>query len=228
MEKKLQRGYGKKMKMPSSLSGFLLAVIILPVPYVSQVPDGVWELPWSEACEEASVTMVEGYYSKNDSIWVDDSKRRMETMIAWENSALKKNQDTDAKEIKRLIDHEGSFRTTIKRNPSLKEITRELDKKRPVIILINMFKMYGETPLGDSYHVAVLTGYDDEKKEFTMNDPGRERKSYSYDSVMNALHDFNAKSKEANGTPTVLFTAPRGFDFGQFLKNIIDFVTSRL
>jgi hypothetical protein len=200
--------------------------IELSVPYVAQVSDGNWVAPWDEACEEASIAMIDGFYAKRDQIPVDEAKRTMQEIIDWENATFKNYQDTNAEETKRVIKENASFNSTIKRNPRLEDIKAQLAEGRPVIILIDMYAFYQETPLGDSYHVAVLTGYDDEGKEFIVNDPGRERKRYSYDVVMNALHDFNADSKEGDGTPTVLFTSPNGFRFGDFLQKLLAAVRS--
>lgn len=179
----------------------------LNVPYISQVPDGQWVAPWDEACEEAAISMVEAYYRGEDSISPAVSKNDMLDMFAWENQVLKKNFDTDATETLKLIQSQTTFLASIKRNPSLQEIKREIAAGHPVIFLHNMYQLYGEQDLGDSYHVSVITGYDDAKSQFTIHDPARESKQYSYDALMNSLHDFNPQSREADGPPTVLFTS---------------------
>ena len=93
-------------------------------------------------------------------------------------------------------------------NPTVEDIKAELDAQHPVIFLVNMYTLYQERDLKDSYHVGVISGYDDEKKEFILQDPARSQKRYSYDRVMSALHDYQLDTKEADGTPTVIFTAP--------------------
>lgn len=178
----------------------------LSVPPVSQVPDGLWTAPWDEACEEASVTMLNGFYQKKTSISKATSKREMQAMITWENATFKENRDTNATQILQLIDTFGTFDASIQRNPSLQELKHELDQQQPVIALVDLYKFYNERPKGDSYHVFVVVGYDDQKNEFIVNDPGRDMRRYSYERIMNALHDYNAQSKEATGEPTVLFT----------------------
>mgnify|MGYP001609889981 FL=1 len=36
--------------------------VVFDIPYVNEAPLGVFAGPWKNACEEASITMVEGYY----------------------------------------------------------------------------------------------------------------------------------------------------------------------
>ncbi len=192
------------------------------VPYVSQVPDGAWVAPWDEACEEASITMINGFYQKRKMIPVKTSKQDMQKIIDWEKATFNNYQDTTAEETQQVADQFGVFTTEIKRNPTLEDIKKELDAQHPVIALVDMYKLYNERPAGDSYHVFVIVGYDDVKKEFMVNDPGRSAKAYSYDRILNALHDYNPQSKEADGQPTALFTSPKG-STGGFFSSIINF-----
>ncbi|MBP7134206.1 C39 family peptidase [Patescibacteria group bacterium] len=197
---------------------------LIPVPYVSQIPTGAWVLPWSQACEEASAAMVEGFYARKKSIPVSESVARMKEIFDWEKDHFPSIEDTDAVQTKRFIDELPlAFKTTIKRNPTLKEIQRELDKDQPVIALVNMYTLYQASIKRDSYHVLVITGYDDKKKQFIFQDPARSyEKTHSYDITMSALHDYNAKSKEGDGVPTVLFTTPPPPTKESFIKRLID------
>ncbi len=180
----------------------------LPVPYLSQVLDGAWVSPWDEACEEATITMIQGYYNNQSAIDVNDARPHMQEFIDWEMKTFKKNNDTTAAETLRLINEMTDMRVSIKLDPTINDIKRELSKNRPVIAFLNMYKLYGEPNLGDSFHVLVITGYDEANLQFIVNDPARTAKRYDQTVFMNALHDFNPKSKEADGIPTVIFTAP--------------------
>lgn len=195
----------------------------LSVPYVSQVPDGAWVAPWDEACEEASTAMLNGFYERKKSLSKETSKKLMQRMIDWEKETFQNYQDTTAEETTQLIQEFGSFTSEVVRNPSLESIKVELDAQRPVIALVNMYTLYQEQPLGDSYHVLVLVGYDDVAKEFFVNDPAREQRRYPYERVMDALHDYNKTSKEADGEPTVLFTAPRQGAIQSAFSQLIQF-----
>lgn len=180
----------------------------LAVPYVSQVPDGKWVAPWDEACEESSILMIDRFYAQEDSLVVPETKKPLQEMIDWEKVTFSNYEDTDAEQTVQLIEAKASFQARIERNPTLEEIKRELDAKHPVMAFVNMYQLYKETDLGDSFHVFVINGYDDATQEFIVQDPARSWKRYSYERVLNALHDYNPLSKEGDGTPTVLFTSP--------------------
>lgn len=183
--------------------------VILDVPYVPQVSDGKWVSPWDEACEEASITMIDGFYNGEERIAIADAKNNMEAMFLWENEAFGLKDDTTAEQTKQLIETHSNFDATIKRNPSIEDIREELRDRRPVIAFVNMYELYQEKNLGDSFHVFVIIGYDDTKQEFIIHDPARSAQRYSYDVLMKSLHDFNPATKEANGEPTVIFTTTR-------------------
>lgn len=197
----------------------------LPVPYVPQAIEGRWVAPWDEACEEASLLMVEGYYAKNIVVDEQAAKTKMQSMIDWEMVVFNKFDDTDADETLRLINEHAGFEAKIVRNPTIESIQQELDAGRPVIAMVDMYDLYAERDLGDSFHVLVINGYDDEKKEFIVRDPAREKRRYGYGRLMGALHDFDSITREASGVPTVLFTAPPEPDFSlsDLLKKISNF-----
>jgi hypothetical protein len=58
-----------------------------------------------------------------------------------------------------------------------------------------------------------VVGYDDAGKEFIVNDPGDrvsgKNHRYGYDLFMKTLHDFDFKTKKANGPARVIFTYPK-------------------
>lgn len=180
----------------------------LSVPYASQAPYGEWKEPWDEACEETSAVMIDAYYKNVERLETEGVKKTVQNMIDWEKSQQLPTEDTNAEQTVQLINSTTDFEAEIKTNPTVEEIKEELTSNRPVIALINMYEFYQEASQGDSYHVLVITGYDDKKGVFIVNDPARSKKEYRYDILLKALHDFNPESKEADGPPTILFTKP--------------------
>lgn len=180
--------------------------LVLEVPYAAQAPYGEWKEPWDEACEETSVTMVKAYYNNKSSLTADEIAASVQEMIRWEEEQNMPTEDTNALETVRLIESNTSLKATIKIEPSIDDIKQELRENRPVIALVDLYALYEEKPLSDSYHVLVIKGYDDKKGVFIVNDPARSQEEYRYQTLMNSLHDFNKESKEADGIPTVLFT----------------------
>lgn len=180
----------------------------LQVPYLSQAPDGNWTLPWSEACEEASLLMAQAFYRNEHGIDKARAKQAMQTMFAWEDRTFQKNTDTNAEEIERLGEEHTDLELIIKRHPNIDDLRAELNAGHPVIALVNMYTLYQEPAGKDSYHVIVLTGYDANMQEFLINDPARESfRRVPAARLAQALHDYSAESKEADGVPTVLFTS---------------------
>lgn len=194
------------------------AKVSLPVPFYWEIPDGVWVAPWSGACEEASIVAVEGYYLKKPKATVKkvEAKNTMQPLFAIENRIFGYNSDTNAAETAKLINDYTSFDAVVKENPTLDEIKNELIAGRPVI---TMHYGYGlQNPRhrfrqgGSSYHVMSIVGFDDQKKEFIVNDSelsdGIDLR-YKYDIILSTLHDFDHKTKKANGPARVVFTMPK-------------------
>ncbi len=194
------------------------STVRLAVPHIWEIPDGKWVPPWSGACEEVSAVMVERFYLHDKTLQLTptQTKKIVGPLFPWENKTFGSNIDTDATRTARLINDFSSAEATIVWEPTLDAIKAELRAGRPVI---SMHYGYGmQNPRhrfrqgSSSYHVVVLAGYDDTKKEFLVNDSefkdGRHNR-YSYDIIMNSLHDFDHKTKKANGKPVALFTSPK-------------------
>lgn len=182
--------------------------VSLTVPYVSQVPDGKWIDPWDESCEEASTVMIDRFYQGYSRFPTVDAKRDMQQMIDWEKEHFELYTDINAEETVRLINEHTRFRATIQRFPLVEDIKSALRDGRPVMAFVNMFELYRERNLGDSFHIIVVIGFDDVKKEFIVHDPARKEQRYPYTILMNALHDYQKTTREGDGDPTVIFTQP--------------------
>ncbi len=185
--------------------------IELSVPYLSQVPDGIWVNPWANACEEASILMVNAYYEKTE-IKNTEAKQAMQAMFAWENENFGKNFDTTAEETGLLVAAKANFSTEIKNYPTLDEIKDQLRNNRPVIAMLDQF-ILNQKPrdLNASFHVLVIVGFDDTTQEFIVNDPADSARHYPYSRMMEALHDYDEVADEAVGKPVVLFTKSKLF-----------------
>lgn len=94
--------------------------------------------------------------------------------------------------------------------PSIYQIKEEIDAGRPVIVPFSAKKL--RNPYFSSifpYHMAVISGYNDEKQIFITEEPGTQfgkRFAYSYDIVMEAMHDF-VFGEIANGPRRAIFTS---------------------
>lgn len=188
--------------------------VLLEVPYVNEAPDGNFTGPWKNACEEASITMVEKYYLGEKSVSIEEAKKYMQTLFDMEDGLYGSNASTDAMQTAKIINDYSSYGAVIKDNPTLNEIKRELIRKHPVISLHYGFDLKNKnipfSAIGSYYHVMVIVGYDDEKKEFITNDDGDmvdgKNHRYNYDLFMNSLHDYNSSLNKTNGPARVIFT----------------------
>ncbi|MEK7647687.1 MAG: C39 family peptidase [Patescibacteria group bacterium] len=190
----------------------------LAVPHIWEIPDGKWVPPWSGACEEVSVVMVERFYLKDKTAQFTPAQTKaiVGPLFPWENKQFGSNIDTDATRTARMMNDFSSAEATIVWNPTLAAIKDELRAGRPVISMHYGYDMNNPRHRfrqgSSSYHVVVLAGFDDAKQEFLVNDSefkdGRHNR-YAYSTIMNSLHDFDHKTRKANGKPVVLFTSPK-------------------
>ncbi len=196
---------------------FTKEITSLPVSHIWEIPGGVWVPPWSGACEEASIAMVDQYYlGKRGLFSLAQMKKIMQPLFPIEDKLFGSNSDTNSTRTLKIINDFTSFDAVAKQNPTIEEIQKEIVTGHPVISLHYGYDL--KNPLhsfrrgGSSYHMMVITGFDGEKKEFLVNDP--EIKNgidfrYKYDTIMDSLHDFNHDTKQATGAPVVLFTQPK-------------------
>ena len=192
--------------------------VSLPLPFLWEIPDGVWVAPWSGACEEASVLSVEGYYLKKPKVIVkkDEAKALMLPMFAIENKIFGYNSDTTAAETTKLINDYASFDAYVKDTPTLEEIKNELRAGRPVITVHYGYDLANPRHRfrrgGSSYHVMAIAGFDDAKGEFLVNDSelndGIDFR-YKYAIIMDTLHDFDHSTRKADGPARAIFTRPK-------------------
>jgi len=194
-----------------------LEKIVLPVPYTSEIPTGSWTKPWNNACEEASIIMVDSFYSGDTEISKTTAINKMTPLFKIENKIFGSNADTDATRTAKLANEYLNFTATIKNKPTIEEIKNQLRNNHPVITLHyakNLKNPNHRWRVGGSYyHMMVLIGFDDNTEEFITNDSGDSKTGggyrYSYLDIMKSLHDFNHQTHRADGPARVLFTSSK-------------------
>ncbi|MDA0208160.1 MAG: C39 family peptidase [bacterium] len=192
---------------PSQPSAFNLAV-----PFTSQAPHANWELPYQEACEEASALMVAEYYAGAavGVLSADAVDAKILESVDFQLDLFGEYEDTTVEQTAELIDLYFGFTGVVVENPTIDQIKAQIVEGRPVIIPAAGQKL--ENPffsgLGPVYHMLVVKGYSEEG--FITHDPGTRRGAdfvYDFDVLMNAIGDWN-NGDPANGAKRVLFTAP--------------------
>src|SRR3990167_11094681 len=78
---------------------------LLDVPFMSQAPHANWDMPYQEACEEASALMVRGYYQGVTGRYdPNDADRLILDLVAFQKKQYGYYEDTSATETKRFIE----------------------------------------------------------------------------------------------------------------------------
>lgn len=189
----------------------------LNIPYISESPDGDWSGPWKNACEEASIAMVEFFYQGKTSATIEEAKNFMQRLFDLQDERWGSNANSDAARTVEIINDYTSFSASVKENPTIEDIKNEVSAGRPVITL-----HYGKDlrnpnipflRTGSYYHMMVVTGFDDFAEQFIVNDDGDTRTGenhrYGYDLFMNSIHDYIYSTKKTDGPPRVIFTSQK-------------------
>ena len=164
----------------------------LAVPFAPQAPFANWDLPYQEACEEASLIMA-GYFFADKNL--DNIKMDAEILklVEWEKNKFGYYQDTNAKEVAQIAKEYFGLKAELDYDTTVSNIKNHLAKNKLVIIpaagrLLPNPYFSGEGPL---YHMLVIRGYT--KNHFITNDPGTRRGEgflYKYDDLINAIHNW--------------------------------------
>lgn len=179
--------------------------INLVVPFTSQAPEKFWGEPWQDACEEASVLMLDAYYKgyNLDPLFARDEIIKM---VDWEENKGW-GRSIEIAKVKQLAEENFNLKNIkIIENPTIIQIKTLLADGKPVLtvadgkVLPNPHFQNG----GPDYHSLIIRGYNE--TEFITNDPGTqfgENFKYKYDDLMNAIHDWNG-GKVSEGRRVVL------------------------
>ncbi|MEI7741939.1 MAG: C39 family peptidase [bacterium] len=183
----------------------------LKVPFTPQAPDNNWVEPWQDLCEEASILMVDRYY-QNKPLNKTQARTALIEILNAKNTAYGKSLDESTQEIVLMINNFFAFEARAVDNPTLSDLKSELDAGHPVIVPVNGKDLHNPNFInsGVRYHVLVLTGYDDERQQFMVNEPGTrlgENYRYAYLTILEAMHDLTFGDLRT-GPKRAVFTSP--------------------
>ena len=186
----------------------------LAVPFTSQAPQGNWDEPYQEACEEASVYMVHAYFTGVDEgkIPSDTADQDLLKIVEFEMELYGFYKDTTAEQTGMFAELMYGHTYQILTNPTVEDIQRKLVQGHPIIVPA-AGRLLGNpyfTAPGPLYHMLVIRGYTDDG-QFIVNDPGTSRGEaylYDFDTVMNAMHDWNDGGEITEGNKVVLVLSP--------------------
>ena len=174
----------------------------IEVPFTSQAPDENWDNPYQEACEEASVIMVDYFLRKSD-LNPAQANREILQLTNWEE-ANKYKYDVNLDELATIVEEYYGYDARVSDDVTKESIMHEISKGNPVIVpaagrdLGNPY-FSGEGPW---YHMLVVTGYN--SVYFYTNDPGTKRGQdykYRHNTLLNAVHDWTGVKEEIRNGP---------------------------
>ncbi|HWR00076.1 MAG TPA: C39 family peptidase [Candidatus Methylomirabilis sp.] len=187
---------------------------LLNVPFMSQAPHTNWDMPYQEACEEASVLMVRGYYQGTTGRYdPNEADKLILDLVRFQKEQYGYYEDTSATETKRFI--EAAFpelEAEVVEMTGPESVMRYIAQGIPVILpadgkaLPNPNFRNG----GPRYHMLVVRGYTESR--FITNDPGTrkgEKFLYTYDGLLDAVHDWN-NGDVPHGRRVMVIIRPKG------------------
>lgn len=179
-----------------------LAAINLAVPFTSQAPTANWAQPFQDACEEASLIMVEHYYANKkmpDKLAVE---KIILDMVDWQVKTWGVHPELAVAKEMELALAMYNQKMEIVENLTPEKIKDLLRQGRPVIVPADGKKL--DNPNfrngGPVYHMLVIKGFSGDK--FITNDPGTRLGAdfiYSQSNLMYSIADWDANKKAASG-----------------------------
>ncbi|MCC7523052.1 C39 family peptidase [Candidatus Uhrbacteria bacterium] len=174
----------------------LPAEINLSVPFLLQAPKQNWVQPFEDACEEASLIMVDAYYDgRKTNFTPDEGVEAILDVVSYEDETYGYNKDTTSEDVMNTAKNFYGRKNVSIEPATEANIKAALAKGYPVIVpahgksLLNPNFRNG----GPEYHMLVIKGYLKDGRWIT-NDPGtRMGHDYIYPKqrLLDAIHDFN-------------------------------------
>ena len=165
----------------------------LAVPFQSQAPFKNWDMPYQEACEEASLIMADAFFYKRE-VTPDIMDRKIQDLVDWQLKRFGYYKDTTSKEVVEIAQEYFGLNAFIDEDVSIENIKQILSQNKLILVpaagrILPNPNFTGEGPL---YHMLIIRGYTD--KYFITNDPGTrngEEFLYKYNDLINAIHNWD-------------------------------------
>jgi len=160
--------------------------------FQSQASLGNWDALHEEACEEASLILVQ-YWNDSKSLSAQTMEDEIQAMIAWENQNGY-SQDLTAKQFVLVAKNYYDIASaSASYDVTIESIKQEIAQNHPVVIPA-AGRLLGNpyfTAPGPVYHMLVIIGYD--ANTFIVQDVGTRRGDhyrYNQTILLNAIHEW--------------------------------------
>lgn len=196
-EKKIEK---PKFEMPEACD--------LEVPFTCQSPYQNWNMPWQEACEEASLMMIDHYLKGeylNQEMPKDVANQEILDMVDWQIKNWGGHYDLKAEDIAKLAkEYYGYKNVEVKYDITIDDIKKEVAQGNPVLVPTagQLLDNPHFTAAGPAYHNLVVVGFDE--NGFITNDPGvwqGFKFRYTFDNLYDSIHDFVEGTTKSNPYP---------------------------
>src|SRR3989344_371968 len=192
---------------PTPKSSTIKASVNLAVPFQAQAPFGEWVMPYKEACEEASLIMVD-YYLRGMSLSKQQMEDEIDDQVAWQETEFGGHFDLPIAQVAEIAQAFYDYNVEIIPNLTVEKIKQQLNLGRPIVIP-SAGRALGNpnfTPPGPLYHMLVIKGYK-ENGDFITNDPGTRNGAnyvYSEEVLMASIRDWDGDSPDGGVTGLVM------------------------
>ncbi len=180
----------------------------LNVQFTAQAPTQKWVIPYDEACEEASMIMID-YYHNEKPLTTESADSEILALTGWvadQGYAV----DVGAFEMQKITAEYYGKKVKVYTGDevTIENIKKLISMGYPIIVPFAGQQVGNKNYIypGPPYHVLVLTGYDE--NNFYTNDPGTQfGQNYIYDQQLffDAIHDWaGSKSNVLEGQKAML------------------------
>ena len=180
--------------------------LITNFPFQTQAPQSNWDGLHEEACEEASVTLV-NYYLNDRVITPELMEQEIQNLIQWESINFNGAIDINVAQLGQLAKASFGFNYKVINASNIAELKNQIAAGHPVIIPA-AGRLLGnpnfQSP-GPVYHMVVAIGYT--SKDIIVQDVGTRNGSqyvYNQNIFSNAWHDFVVNEPIENGQKNML------------------------
>jgi len=168
---------------------------------MSQAPTGSWEQPYQDACEEAALLMAHRWVT-GTSVTRAEANVELLRMIQFQNDVFGDYRDTSAARSAELFRRfYQSEAVRLVPSAALADVKRELAHGNIVLLPMAGRRLNGpyyRSP-GPLYHMLLIRGYDEDTKEFVVNDDGTNTKGEAFRFSSAAIErSWNDWDHEAN------------------------------
>lgn len=197
---------------PFLFEGIRPAEANLAVPFMLQAPKQNWDMPYQEACEEASLLMTKAFLNgRTSDFTADEADRSILELVAYETQQGDP-ADITLRRIGEIAQVRYGFRPVVKTLTTMDLVRNAIANGYPVMIPASgkALKNPNFRNGGPPYHMLVARGYLRDGRIVTNDSGTRKGKEYVYDAqtLFHAVHDWNGGAV-SEGEKIILVLMPK-------------------